>query len=100
MESAKPRTSAASLTHQLLAFSRRQPLFSASFSINDSVKNLQKMLQRVIGEHIQIQTQLKLRSADSRPIRASSEQVLLNLCVNARDAIAQRPARSASTQRT
>jgi len=52
MEIRKARTSPASLTHQPPRLvSRRQPLFLRVFSINDSVKNLQKMLQRVIGEH-------------------------------------------------
>jgi PAS domain S-box-containing protein len=78
---------AASLTHQLLAFSRRQPLFLRVFSINDSVKNMQKMLQRVIGEHIQIHTQLKAEVGRLKADPSQLEQVLLNLCVNARDAM-------------
>jgi len=78
---------AASLTHQLLAFSRRQPLFLRVFSINDSVKNMQKMLQRVIGEHIQIHTQLKAEIGRLKADPSQLEQVLLNLCVNARDAM-------------
>ena len=78
---------AASLTHQLLAFSRRQPLFLRVFSINESVKNMQKMLQRVIGEHIQIHTQLKAVIGRLKADPSQLEQVLLNLCVNARDAM-------------
>jgi len=78
---------AASLTHQLLAFSRRQPLFLRVFNINDSVKNMQKMLQRVIGEHIQIHTQLKAEIGRLKADPSQLEQVLLNLCVNARDAM-------------
>ncbi len=78
---------AASLTHQLLAFSRRQPLFLRVFSINDSVNNMQKMLQRVIGEHIQIHTQLKAEIGRLKADPSQLEQVLLNLCVNARDAM-------------
>lgn len=78
---------AASLTHQLLAFSRRQPLFLRVFSINDTVKNMQKMLQRVIGEHIQIHTHLKAEIGRLKADPSQLEQVLLNLCVNARDAM-------------
>ncbi|MDR3403423.1 MAG: PAS domain S-box protein [Chthoniobacter sp.] len=78
---------AASLTHQLLAFSRRQPLFLRVFSINDTVKNLQKMLQRVIGEHIEIRTLLKADIGRLKADPSQLEQVLLNLCVNARDAM-------------
>ena len=78
---------AASLTHQLLAFSRRQPLFLRVFSINESVKNMQKMLGRVIGEHIQIHTQLKAEIGRLKADPSQLEQVLLNLCVNARDAM-------------
>jgi PAS domain S-box-containing protein len=78
---------AASLTHQLLAFSRRQPLFLRVFCINDSVKSMQKMLQRVIGEHIQIHTQLKAEIGRLKADPGQLEQVLLNLCVNARDAM-------------
>ena len=78
---------AASLTHQLLAFSRRQPLFLRVFSINDTVRNMQKMLLRVIGEHIQIHTQLKAEIGRLKADPSQLEQVLLNLCVNARDAM-------------
>jgi len=78
---------AASLTHQLLAFSRRQPLFLRVFNINESVKNMQKMLQRVIGEHFQIHTQLKAEIGRLKADPSQLEQVLLNLCVNARDAM-------------
>ncbi|HEV7404537.1 MAG TPA: PAS domain S-box protein [Chthoniobacteraceae bacterium] len=78
---------AASLTQQLLAFSRRQPLYLRVFCINETVRNLHKMLQRVIGENIKITTKM---TADIGRIKADPsqlEQVLLNLCVNARDAM-------------
>jgi PAS domain S-box-containing protein len=78
---------AASLTHQLLAFSRRQPLFLRVFHINDSVRNMEKMLRRVIGEHIQIVTQLDAEIGRLKADPGQLEQVLLNLCVNARDAM-------------
>jgi PAS domain S-box-containing protein len=78
---------AASLTHQLLAFSRRQPLFLRVFNINETVKSMHKMLQRVIGEHIQIHTHLKAEIGRLKADPSQLEQVLLNLCVNARDAM-------------
>jgi PAS domain S-box-containing protein len=78
---------AASLTHQLLAFSRRQPLYLRVFNINDTVRNLQKMLQRVIGEHIHIETKLDAKIGRLKADASQLEQVLLNLCVNARDAM-------------
>lgn len=78
---------AASLTHQLLAFSRRQPLYLRLFSVNDTVRNMQKMLQRVIGEHIKIQTHFHAETGRLKADPSQIEQVLLNLCVNARDAM-------------
>ena len=78
---------AASLTQQLLAFSRRQPLYLRVFSINDTVRNLQKMLQRVIGEQISIQTALHAEIGRLKADPSQLEQVLLNLCVNSRDAM-------------
>ena len=78
---------AASLTHQLLAFSRRQPLYLRVFCVNDSVRNMQKMLQRVIGEHIKIQTHFGAEIGRLKADPSQLEQVLLNLCVNARDAM-------------
>lgn len=78
---------AASLTHQLLAFSRRQPLYLRVFALNDTVRNLQKMLERVIGERIKIRTNLGAEIGRVKADPGQLEQVLLNLCVNARDAM-------------
>lgn len=78
---------AASLTRQLLAFSRRQVLEPEVLSINDVVADMGKMIGRLIGEDIS----LKLDLAEGlRPVYADPgqiEQVILNLCINARDAM-------------
>ncbi len=78
---------AASLTHQLLAFSRRQPLYPRVFCMNDSVRHMEKMLQRVIGEQVRISTDLRAEAGRVKADVTQFEQVLLNLCVNARDAM-------------
>jgi len=78
---------AAKLTRQLLAFSRKQVMQSQPLNLSDVVSNMSKMLKRIIGEHIQLQCQcesgLALVQADAGMI----EQVLVNLVVNARDAM-------------
>jgi PAS domain S-box-containing protein len=80
---------AAALTGQLLAFSRRQPMQPRDLEMNSIVEESSRMFSRLIGEHITMQTQL---TADPTPVHADSamiEQVLLNLAVNARDAMPQ-----------
>ncbi len=76
---------AASLTRQLLAFSRRQVLQPKVFDLNALVVNMEKMLRRLIGEHIEMVTvtvpDLGLVKADPSQI----EQVIMNLVVNSRD---------------
>ncbi len=78
---------AATLTRQLLAFSRRQVLQPRVIGLNQVVAGLEKLLPRVIGEDIRLETvlvpDLARVSADSGQI----EQVILNLVVNARDAM-------------
>ena len=78
---------AAALTGQLLAFSRRQPLHPRVFGLNDTVRGLQKMLQRVIGEDIKVITDLRAKVGRIKADPSQIEQVLLNLCVNSRDAM-------------
>jgi signal transduction histidine kinase len=78
---------AATLTRQLLAFSRRQVLSISTVSLNDVVNNMAEMLHRLIRENIIVNLFL---NAENDIIRADShqlEQVILNLVVNARDAM-------------
>jgi PAS domain S-box-containing protein len=78
---------AASLTRQLLAFSRKQVVRAVTLDLNELVDNVARMTRRLIGPNVQ----LEMRGAsDLRPIVADSaqlEQVLLNLIINARDAL-------------
>ncbi len=78
---------AASLTRQLLMFSRRSVLDMKPLDVNETVANLLKMLRRLIGEHIDLRfdgkTALPLVEADVGMV----EQILMNLVVNARDAM-------------
>ena len=80
---------AASLTQQLLAFSRKQMLQPKILDLNETVADVQKMLSRVIGEDIELiaRLQASLRSVKADP--GQVEQVLMNLAVNARDAMPQ-----------
>jgi CheY-like chemotaxis protein len=79
--------SAAGLTQQLLAFSRRQVLEPRVVNLNDVIARMQAMLARLIGEDISLRTDL---APDLRPIYGDPsqlEQILMNLAVNARDAM-------------
>jgi len=78
---------AASLTRQLLAFSRKQMLRPCALDLHESLENLAKMLRRIIGEDIQ----LTIRCRENLPLvlvdPVNFEQVVINLAVNARDAM-------------
>lgn len=78
---------AALLTRQLLAFSRKQVLTPQLLDLNTVVRNLHKMIERLIGEDIELDTirypQLDLVKADPGQV----EQIIMNLAVNARDAM-------------
>ena len=78
---------AAGLTHQLLAFSRRQVLQPKVISFNALVPDIEKMLRRLIGEDILLATVLDRRLGNVRADPGQLEQVIVNLAVNARDAM-------------
>ena len=84
---ARAGRTAASLTRQLLAFSRRQVLQPAVLDLNGVVSNVEKMLRRLIGEHIDLVIRLGGDLPRVRVDAGQLEQVLLNLAVNARDAM-------------
>ena len=78
---------AADLTRQLLAFSRRQVIRPVSLDVNDLITNLLKMLQRLISENIELKVRLAEGLAPILADPGQMEQVLINLCVNSRDAM-------------
>ncbi len=87
MQIKKATDRAVALTRQLLAFSRRQILQPKVLDINQNIRDLSIMLQRLIGENIDLLTDL---DAEIWPIKADPhqiEQVIMNLIVNARDAM-------------
>ena len=78
---------AATLTRQLLAFSRKQVLTPSVLDLNSVIADLGKMLPRLIGAHIKVQLQAKAPSARVEADPGQLEQILMNLAVNARDAM-------------
>ncbi|MBI3405398.1 MAG: PAS domain S-box protein [Acidobacteria bacterium] len=78
---------AASLTRQLLAFSRKQVLSPRVLDLRDIVGEMRKMLQRLIGEHIQLETRADTSLDPVLADPGQLEQVIMNLAVNARDAM-------------
>ena len=78
---------AASLTRQLLAFSRKQVISKSIFDLNEAITDMEKMLRRIIGEDVQLITELDEGTAPVRADIGQIEQVLMNLVINARDAM-------------
>ncbi len=82
-------TRSAALTRQLLAFSRKQTLQPVVMGLNAVVRNLEKMLRRLIGEDVRLELSLARDLAPVMVDPGQVEQVIMNLAVNARDAMPQ-----------
>jgi two-component system cell cycle sensor histidine kinase/response regulator CckA len=78
---------AASLTKQLLAFSRQQVLTPAVLNLNVLATDMEKMLPRLLGEDIEVSLELDLQLGNVKADQSQIEQVIMNLAVNARDAM-------------
>jgi len=78
---------AGNLTQQLLAFSRRQVLEMKVVDLNETIRELNNMLQRVIGEDIELITALEKNLWHAKVDPRQIDQVIINLAVNARDAM-------------
>ena len=89
---------AASLTRQLLAFSRQQIIQPREVNANGLVTNLAKMLKRLIGEDIQLSTNLEPSLGLVKVDPGQLEQVIMNLVINARDAMPEGGALSIETE--
>jgi two-component system, cell cycle sensor histidine kinase and response regulator CckA len=83
----KAAVRAADLTRQLLAFSRQQVLAPQVLDLNALVGNMEKMLKRLIGEHIELRAALAPELGAVKADAGQLEQVIVNLAVNARDAM-------------
>ena len=78
---------AATLTRQLLAFSRKHVIEAHVVDLNTAVRGIDTMLRRIIGENIDLRTTLAARPLTVRADTSQLEQVIMNLTVNARDAM-------------
>jgi PAS domain S-box-containing protein len=78
---------AANLTQNLLAFSRKQVTSAKPVNINESIRTVENMLHRLIGEEIELRTKLSDVEQTILADAGQMEQVLMNLAVNARDAM-------------
>jgi PAS domain S-box-containing protein len=87
LEIEKASNRAAMLTRQLLAFSRRQHLERRTINLNDTISEISRLLQRIIGEDIEISVKSAPNLSQVFADPAQIEQVIMNLCVNARDAM-------------
>jgi two-component system, cell cycle sensor histidine kinase and response regulator CckA len=96
----KAGTRAADVTRQLLAFTRQQFLRPEVLPVNGVVQDLEKMLRRVLGEDHVLQLELAADAGELRADRGQLAQVLVNLMLNARDAMAGRGRVTITTRAT
>ena len=79
--------SASGLTRQLLTFSRKQPTCSSPLDLNSVLQNVEGLVRRTIGEDVRVTFDFAANPATTVADRNQIEQVVMNLCVNARDAM-------------
>ena len=89
MEIHRAATQAAALTRQLLSFARKQVLKKVTFDLNDHLRQMTRMLGRIIGEDISLTMDLTPGTLTIHADSAQVEQIVMNLCINARDAMPQ-----------
>lgn len=80
---------AATLTRQLLAFSRRQQLERKTINLNETIHEIMKLLRRIIGEDVEVRFHTATSLAPIFADPSQIEQVVMNLAINARDAMPQ-----------
>jgi signal transduction histidine kinase len=90
---------AAALTHRLLAFARQQPLDAQPVDVNERVRSLKDMLARTMGERITLRFRLADGPVIARVDASQLENAVLNLAINARDALPDGGAISIGTER-
>jgi two-component system cell cycle sensor histidine kinase/response regulator CckA len=95
----KAATRASTLTRQLLTFSRKQVLQPELVDVNRAIANLEPMLRRVLREDIDLRIRFGMAAEFVRADRNQLEQVLLNLAINARDALDRLQRRESSHRR-
>jgi PAS domain S-box-containing protein len=79
--------SAATLTHRLLAFARQQPLDTRPIDVNQNVRSLEDLISRTVGKRVGLTLELTSRSAVAMVDSGQLESSVLNLVINARDAL-------------
>jgi PAS domain S-box-containing protein len=84
---AKSSERAAALTGQLLAFSRKQPLSLAKLDVNDIIRDMSDLLRRLIGENIDFAVEPGGEACEIKGDKSQIEQIIMNVAVNARDAM-------------
>jgi two-component system, cell cycle sensor histidine kinase and response regulator CckA len=97
LEMHKAAGRAAELTRQLLMFSRQQMVEPKILDMNEVIGGMQNMLRRLLGEHIELGVELEPHIGRVRADRGNIEQVIMNLVVNARDAMPRGGKLSVST---
>jgi two-component system, cell cycle sensor histidine kinase and response regulator CckA len=78
---------AASLTRQLLAFSKQQVVNKLALDLNQEISDMRKMLQRIIGEDVELKTEMDQTATSILADQGQMQQIIMNLAVNARDAM-------------